>query len=488
MFVVTLPASAKNNPGKFSRLARQAGADILEIRGDLAPDIRPFNSLLPVLLSPRGNSYHLINQLDYDYIDLELNEIDQINYDPKKLIISHHDYDQTPPLNDLKKIADEMLKNKPEIIKIATFVNYYQDLKTLDELHKIIPANQKRIILGMGPKAHLNRMLSPLKNELTYTCIDKEDEGAPGQVDLQMYKLIENVTLSRPAGRSSIRPPLRSGLLRVTQLAVSKGDIPAIFGLLGSPDIQSLSPLIHNTLFNKHKINAIYSLFLSENLDDAWDHIITLGTQGFSVTAPFKQEIINKLDDLSEDARLLGTVNTIIKKDNKWIGYPRDAQGLINGYPFLKGAKSAAILGSGGVVSSVIYACQLSGIKDITVFARNKNARSQLASKFNIKSAPLEDLSKNHFNVIICSISAEIDPPLPAPKNNSSAIDLRYGKKTKFLKKASELGYKTYNGLPMLLHQALAQFELFSGIKSSASDLDLILNLLKPYIVLQRRD
>lgn len=449
MFVVTLPASAAQDPTSFARKAKEAGAEILEIRGDLTPDLKAFKSDLPILFAPRGFGHELIDVLNPAYVDLEMNEHAPFTIHDSQSIISYHNYECTPSIKELQEMIKEMQDDNPDIIKIATTINSYADLRTLDELQNEIPSDQKRVILGMGMKAHLNRMLSPMRNVLTYTYMDDGEQAADGQVPLSMYA----VTNNKPS---------------------------QFFGILGSLDVQSKSPLIHNTLFNHEGIDALYSLCLTDNLDDAWEHLTALGVQGFSVTSPWKQKIIEKLDRLDPAAEELGTVNTVVKEGDEWVGYPRDAEGLVRGYNCLQNAEDVNILGSGGVVPSVIAACKQAGVQTIRLFARNEQKRRALAEQFELESYPLEDVKLHPAKVLICSISTDVSMPLPIPTLDAHAIDLRYGKETQFLVDAEQAGYEIHDGLPMLLHQALAQFELFTGITAKKEHTDLLTSLLIP--------
>lgn len=439
MFVVTLPSSASKQLQTFAERAKAAGADVLEIRGDLTPDISPFESPLPFLISPRGTGSKLLKNLNPSFIDLELNETVEIPNDIT-VIRSFHNHEKTPPLAELQKIAATMLATKPDILKIATMIRSYDDLRTLDALQKEIPSSQKRIILGMGPKAHLNRMLSPLKNALTYSFIDHGEESAPGQVSLSMYKLTAHCKN------------------------------PKIFGTLGGVQVsQSLSPVIHNWLFHRHGIDALYCAFPTDDLRDAWTALAEMNVSGFSVTSPFKESIIPFLDDVEGEAAAIRSVNTVIRKGLRSVGMNTDVAGLQSGYDW-NGIRSVAILGSGGVVPAVIACCAGNGITDITIYSRNAEKREMLAARHHLHTEPLEGLKRSNPDRIICTISEDIDVDLPDATTGSSAIDLRYGRLTKFLAATKKRGWQTADGLPMLITQALEQFRLFTDISSTKED------------------
>ena len=92
-----------------------------------------------------------------------------------------------------------------------------------------------------------------------------------------------------------------------------------IVGLVGYPVSHSLSPLIHNTLFNQYKLNFVYLPFSIQDgyLSEAISGLKAIGTKGFNVTVPYKEKIIPLLDDLDQNARFVGAVNTIIVEGKK---------------------------------------------------------------------------------------------------------------------------------------------------------------------------
>ncbi len=441
MFVVTLPASAAKRPQEFAKKAKTAGAQLLEIRGDLTPDVSVFDSPLPLIVSPRGTGSTLIKTLKPSFIDLELNEIVEVPAGVT-VIRSFHDREKTPDLTELQKIANDLLATKPDIIKIATMIRSYDDLRTLDALHQQIPSSQMRVILGMGPKAHLNRMLSPLKNALTYTFMDDGDESAPGQVPISLHKLTAHCKK------------------------------PKIFGLIGSPVAHSASPLIHNTLLQRHDIDGLYTLFpVERDLLSSFEDLIALGIAGYSVTSPWKRQILEFVEHGG-----LTSCNTVIRKNDRLIGYNTDEIGFRLAYPFLKDCSDIAILGSGGVVPSVIDACRGLTPAKITVFARNDVELQKIGNLYSVDTMELENIVDADSDAIVSALSVPVPLTLPR-KKGAHAIDLRYGGVSTFLGEAHEKGYQIYTGLRMLIEQAFEQFRLFTGTTPDDTDRKAVLAL-----------
>jgi shikimate dehydrogenase len=344
-----------------------------------------------------------------------------------------------------------MCAHKPWAVKIATTIADYKDLLIHRDLQDWMKSKMIRsIVLGMGDRAHFSRITSPCRNALTYTFLAGTDSAATGQLSLAMHRL-------------SLR-----------------GSSPALFGIIGGDQVvHSLSPLIHNLLFHKHKINAIYSSFPTDDFKGTMKILEKLGIAGLSVTAPFKHDAFALADQVDPIGKKLGTVNTLIKKNGIWKAFNTDVIGVERGYPFLKSAQSIAILGAGGVVHAVIEGIRkINPETFITVFARDPKKAAKDLERSSVSIQPISKINDCIADVVICAVSQDIVLPLPRHGKKSIAIDLRYGKKTKFMKSAAAKGFRVYDGLPMLLHQALAQFKLFTGIAAESIPLPSIKKIL----------
>lgn len=451
MFVVTLPPSAANDPKAFARKAKAAGASLLEIRGDLTPKLAPFASPLPILLSPRG---YKLEGFKAFAVDLEIDELGQQSEKPKssKLIVSLHDYDRTPPIARLRKTILSMVKYRPWAVKIATEIRTYDDLLTLSSLQDWLrKRGQRFIVLGMGDKAHLSRITSPLCNALTYASLDGFSPSASGQLPLSFYGTTQ--------GRRK----------------------PQLFGILGGSQIlSSQSPLIHNALFHRHKIDALYSSFPADDFAETMRVLTKGGISGLSVTAPFKRDAFTLASESEDVAEELGVANTLVRSGRTWVGFNTDWYGILKGYPELTSARTVAILGSGGAVPSAILAVRRANPEaKITVFARDPAKAEKTLRSTGVPVAYISDSRTTSADAVICAVSEDKTLSFPRPASRSAiAIDLRYGKVTRFLAAAKKAGYRTHDGVPMLIHQALRQFEIFTGEKSAPSDAHFLSQLL----------
>ncbi len=451
MLVVTLPPSAARNPAAFAKKAKQSGASLLEIRGDLTPHLTPFQSPLPILLSPRG---YPLDGFKAFAVDLELHECERSPERPKKakLIVSIHDYDKTPALPRLKKTVLQMMKYRPWAVKIATFIRTYDDLLTLSALQDWLrQRGQRSVVIGMGEKAHLSRVTSPLCNALTYASLDGHEASASGQLPLSFYALTQ--------GRTK----------------------PLLFGIIGGPHITaSKSPLIHNALFQRHKVDALYSSFPTDDFAAAMRVLTKGGVSGLSVTAPFKRDACTIATDHEDAVKELGVANTLRRSGTAWYAFNSDWYGILHGYPELARAKKVAILGSGGAVPSAIRAVRKANPKAvITVYARDPEKARKTLAACRVQVEYISDSRKASADAVICAVSEDKTLSFPRPASSAAtAIDLRYGKPTRFLVAAAKARYRTRDGVPMLIHQALRQFQVFTGQDPAPSDAAFLTRLL----------
>ncbi len=258
-----------------------------------------------------------------------------------------------------------------------------------------------------------------------------------------------------------------------------------IVGILGYPVEHSLSPRMHNAAFKHLNLNYCYVPFLvkPEQLESAIRGLKALNIVGVNVTVPHKESVIAFLDNLSDEARLIGAVNTIKNEGGVLTGYNTDGLGFIRSLDEKNIQifnKRVLVIGAGGAARAVgYYLCKEAS----TVYIYNRNIeRAQALSNhlFHLKQnifAVNDDFIKNDIlsvDIIINATPLGLRPDDPPPMNvsflNKSHIvcDLVYDD-TPFLKGASTLGCKTLNGLGMLLWQGVFAFELWTGIQPPVS-------------------
>ncbi len=274
-----------------------------------------------------------------------------------------------------------------------------------------------------------------------------------------------------------------------------------LYGIFGYPVEHTFSPGMHNAAFKKLRMNARYVPFAvhPDNLRVAAKAILPLGICGLNITVPHKQAIISCLDELSEEARLIGAVNTIQIVDGKLVGHNTDGRGFIRslrdsaGYD-LKG-KTVFLIGSGGAARAVGFSLALSGVHKIFLYDVDLKKAVTLARTIREKTGvDAQTLSAGDVasaaNESGCLINAtplglKKNDPLPLKKEfihkRHLVYDLVYNPlETKFLKAAKERGAKRLSGLGMLLYQGVIAFEIWTGVKAPV---DIMKNALTRQIV-----
>jgi shikimate dehydrogenase len=244
-----------------------------------------------------------------------------------------------------------------------------------------------------------------------------------------------------------------------------------IFGIIGKPVSHSLSPFLHNTLFQKYHYNGIYLRFPCDDLKRDLQDLVSLGVTGFSVTSPYKESIIPLLHSLDPLAKRIGAVNTVIRKNDTLIGYNTDWIGAVETLrPFHLRNKKALVLGFGGASRAVIHALTQLEIGSIVVLRRDvMDDRESFFENPLITLDAFTHFDRHDYDIIIngTPVSAPIDLRLLRPRK--IAFDLRYGH-SDFLFAAEKKDNTVVNGTTMFAGQAVEQFRLWTSVKPSITE------------------
>lgn len=248
--------------------------------------------------------------------------------------------------------------------------------------------------------------------------------------------------------------------------------------IIGDPVEHSLSPVIHNAGYKALGIDDEYEYLQenvkSEDLENFIKKIRDKNIAGVSCTIPHKESLLPYLDKIDKTARIIGAVNTIVNKDQVLEGHNTDWIGaiepLIKIYD-LKGSR-AAVIGAGGAGKAFVYGLTNAGSK-VTIYNRTLDRAKPLAIQFGCELKALDDQAHIKEADIICnttSVGLDSDET-PIDKSNlhngQVVFDAVYSPlETRLLKDAKSAGAKTIPGTEMLLHQAFAQFQLFTGHKA----------------------
>jgi len=251
--------------------------------------------------------------------------------------------------------------------------------------------------------------------------------------------------------------------------------------VIGNPIEHSLSPKLHNYWIKEKNIDAIYDKKkLDENdLKYIISDVKEQKVNGINVTVPFKKSVIPFLDELSIEANKTQSVNTIYLNDNKIIGHNTDIAGFELAIKYSKydlTNKEILILGSGGVVSSIIFSLKKMKVSKITISNRTKKKAEDLKNLF--KDLNIVDWGNiPNFDVIInaTSIGLNEDDEIKLDYANIGSNKLFYDviynpKQTNFLKKAKASGNRTENGKMMFIYQAHQAFTIWHKLMPKIDD------------------
>jgi len=254
--------------------------------------------------------------------------------------------------------------------------------------------------------------------------------------------------------------------------------------LIGHPVKHSVSPQMHNAAFKELGLNCIYLVFdvLEESLGEAVNGLRSIGVLGFNVTIPHKIKIIKFLDELDDSAKLVKAVNTVIRGDDKLIGYNTDLYGVERVLREVDELNRdlGLIIGAGGAGRASAIALTNLGFSEIIIANRTFERASNLAEQirelgFSAKPIPLTDLPRyaSSANLIINATPLGMAPSLISEtplkrdhiKRDSIVLDLVYNPlRTRLLIEAERAGACTISGLKVLVAQGAEAFKLWTGI------------------------
>ena len=256
--------------------------------------------------------------------------------------------------------------------------------------------------------------------------------------------------------------------------------------VVANPIKHSISPFIHNSAFEATNTNGVYLAWEVDEVElaETVANIRRYQMYGINLSMPYKEQVIPYLDQLSEEACLIGAVNTVVNREGTLIGYNTDGKGFFKSLPSFKiSGKRMVLLGAGGAAKAILAQAILDGVSQISVFVRSSSMEKtrpylekiQNATGFRVDLFALEDVqdlqdSITQADLLVNATSVGMDgssQPIPTsivlPKQLLVADVIYQPFETPFLKWARNQGNQSINGLGMLLYQAAEAFELWTG-------------------------
>jgi len=261
-----------------------------------------------------------------------------------------------------------------------------------------------------------------------------------------------------------------------------------IVGVIGSPVAHSLSPLLHTSAFAALGLGATWRSFAFEvpagAAPGALEAMRRADLRGLSVTMPHKGDVAAGVDECSEVARRLGAVNCVHNRDGILVGTNTDGEGFVaslaRGAGFDPAGRRCVVVGSGGAARAVVLALARAGAAEVAVVNRTPERAYDAAALADrvgtavpltdgsvAQAVATADLVVNATPVGMVGVGSPgawlVPPDLLGP--GQVAADLVYAPRpTPWLAAAGDRGATALDGLGMLVHQAAAQLELWTGL------------------------
>ena len=255
------------------------------------------------------------------------------------------------------------------------------------------------------------------------------------------------------------------------------------FGIIGYPLEHSLSPVMQNAALQYLNISGEYKAYeiKEEELKETVKQLINDGLKGFNVTIPHKIKIIPLLDEVTNIAKQVGAVNTVIIQNGKTIGDNTDITGFWEAIPKeirknLKG-KVVSIIGCGGSAYACIVAFISNGIQKINIYGRNIDKLKKIKEHFkSIEINLMNDVDLSNASMLVNTTPVGMYPNVndsPFSKGileklpqDAIVYDIIYNpSETKLLRDAKSLNKITINGIEMLIRQGAASLAKWIEIK-----------------------
>lgn len=263
-----------------------------------------------------------------------------------------------------------------------------------------------------------------------------------------------------------------------------------LIGLIGNPLKHSRSPHMHNSAFDKLGLDYVYLCFEVETeLEKAIEALKVFNAKGSNITFPHKQNVLKYLDEISEDAKIIGSVNTIKidEKTKKITGYNTDGRGFIASLDELQirfRKEKVVLFGVGGAGRAIAIQLAYEGIGELCIKELNTDLANEIKATIeknipNVKVRILENNEevikeelknasllvnatplgmKGRENLCVISSPETLNP-------NVFVYDIVYDpRETLLMKYAKEAGCKTTNGINMMIWQGAIAFKIWFGL------------------------
>ena len=266
--------------------------------------------------------------------------------------------------------------------------------------------------------------------------------------------------------------------------------LPQLTGCFAQPAAENPTVAMVEAAYQHHGLHFRYVTceVSPENLNAAVNGAKAMGWSGFNCSLPHKVAIIKYLDELGESAKLIGAVNTIVKRGNRWIGENTDGKGFLQALKEIidPAAKHITLFGAGGAARAIAVELALAGAESITIVNRSKQRADEVVRLLNENTsakafykpwdekyavAPSTDIIINATSIgLFPNIDEQLNIDFNSIKPNMVVADcIPNPPQTHLLKTAANKGCKTIDGLGMLVNQGVIGIKFWTDTDVDAA-------------------
>jgi 3-dehydroquinate dehydratase / shikimate dehydrogenase len=386
----------------------------------------------------------------FQLVDLELQSAEALRSDDLQalsnrvgLIISHHNFRSTKKLEEQFARMSQYPADFYKVVSTAT--NLYDNVAMMKFL-EIHSGKHEIVGLCMGEQGIMSRVLGVRAGSVfTFGAATRGEETGPGQVTASELRDIYRIETVDAA----------------TQ----------VYGVAGDPVEHSLSPVMMNAAFRRETVNAVYLSLHAKSLKDLLACVRDIPIRGLSITMPYKQEIVNQLENSDPVTRQIDACNTLVRSvDGKLYGFNTDVAGIVVPLEQRLHLADARVLlvGAGGAARAAAFGLKAKGA-EVLITNRTQEKAQTLARQAKVKSIRRADVAKQSFDVIINATPVGMGNNRQSPLedkelNTKYVFDLVYvPTETKLIKMARAKNLQVIPGLEMFVQQGARQFEIWTG-------------------------
>ena len=362
-----------------------------------------------------------------------------------RMVLSHHVFDETPA--DLAaRVAAMRADASAAVVKVAVATPGVLDCVRFRDA---VGTGSDQVVIAMGPAGFISRVCPWLfDSQWTYG-----GTAAPGQTSVADLVDLYRVRATGPDTR--------------------------IYALIGTPLAHSASPAMHNRAMAARELDAVYVPVETDRADEFLAAADAFGMTGASVTAPLKRAWAELGVRIETAEREIDAVNTLRRTPGGWEARNFDVEGFLA--PLIRrglvmAGQRVVILGAGGAARAVAWTMKRQGAT-VEVASRRPEAAASLAAAFGVGAVPWPPVPD--WDLLVNTTPVGTSPadgvsPLPATHVRGRIVyDLVYNpSETELLRLARHAGSQTIGGLEMLLGQAQAQFEWWTGTPAPPGVMD----------------